>query len=258
MVKQSTPSKTNHEKIVRRKPEFLLVIIMLITLTIIVGFILLLPVDITSRERDSGEILKTVLDYRKDILSIVLTAFGAWVGAGAAYFFGKENLKESADSLLALHRQSTGIDKLKGITIREITPRSIEKVFKADDTIKDVLTFFSQSNNNWFIVIESKGKYIIIQEEGFYHFIHKEFKDGIKYGETEKKHISDVNQFLISKPKLKHYTDFYITTNMGNTIAEVNNELQDLGLHLAIVVDAKGIPAYYCTTNDIRKVLLKM
>ena len=29
---------------------------------------------------------------------IILTAFGAWVGAGAAYFFGREILRESANS----------------------------------------------------------------------------------------------------------------------------------------------------------------
>ena len=46
------------------------------------------------------------LAYRKDVLSIIITAFGAWVGAGAAYFFGRENLRVAMDGLLAMRDES--------------------------------------------------------------------------------------------------------------------------------------------------------
>jgi hypothetical protein len=38
------------------------------------------------------------IEYYKWALTTLMGAFGAWIGAGAAYFFGRENLKESSES----------------------------------------------------------------------------------------------------------------------------------------------------------------
>jgi hypothetical protein len=70
---------------------FTLVVIMLGTLFILVlallGFIKWLSPD------------KDVLEFGKWTFSILLGAFGAWIGAGAAYFFGREQ---------PIHRESHG------------------------------------------------------------------------------------------------------------------------------------------------------
>ncbi len=64
----------------------------------------ILVIWITSSPFPDGPGMNTtaalVLDYRKNLLAVLVTTFGAWVGAGAAFYFGRENLKDATKSLL--------------------------------------------------------------------------------------------------------------------------------------------------------------
>ena len=91
-------------------PEFLLVVVMLIALVLLVVGVLWIPVD--PPDCDTTTTFMDVLNYRKSILAVIVTAFGAWVGAGAAYFFGRENLREASASLLAM-REPSAKDRLR-------------------------------------------------------------------------------------------------------------------------------------------------
>ena len=71
---------------------------MLIVLVVLVLILLLVPVDVAQGAIPTFD---QMADYRMSLLTLIVTVFGAWVGAGAAYFFGRENLKEAADSMLA-------------------------------------------------------------------------------------------------------------------------------------------------------------
>src|SRR5437016_4482567 len=93
-------------KPVRWTAELILVLAMLVSLLVVVILVLhcmplLPPSESRSTTQPVGmdDWLK-LIQTRKDILSILLTAFGAWIGAGAAYFFGRESLREAASSLL--------------------------------------------------------------------------------------------------------------------------------------------------------------
>jgi hypothetical protein len=96
--------------------EFILVVVMLGILLVLVMSVLLIPTSwkdppVLPKNANAEQVLKyqqeilayqkSSYDYRKDVLSIILTAFGAWVGAGAAYFFGRESLRD-ANTLLRM------------------------------------------------------------------------------------------------------------------------------------------------------------
>jgi hypothetical protein len=81
-----------------KSPEFLLVVVMLFVLLLLVLLILWAPIPNVSSDAEAT----MALDYRKNILTVIITAFGAWVGAGAAYYFGRENLREASQSLLPM------------------------------------------------------------------------------------------------------------------------------------------------------------
>jgi glycopeptide antibiotics resistance protein len=89
---------------------------MLGVLTLLVTVVLLIPMHWIG-PADKGDIFI----WRKDVLAIIITAFGAWVGAGAAYFFGRENLRVAADSLLAM-RGLSGKELLRRTSIKQIPP----------------------------------------------------------------------------------------------------------------------------------------
>jgi hypothetical protein len=237
------------------QPEFILVVLMLIFLTIIIGIILIPGYPHSS---DNADLFKDILDFKKNILSVVLTAFGAWVGAGAAYFFGRENLRQSADSMLELHRQTSGLDKLKSITVRDIPPKPLEKFIHHTDTIEDLLNYLKENTDLWFIPVKTENSFDILHEDSLFRFLQHMYETGEPYEKSLKRDINDLFLFLKSNEKLNRLVGQYIEANMGNSLAEMNEKLQDENVYLAIVLDYKGNPTHYFTTSDLRKVLLKL
>jgi hypothetical protein len=71
-----------------KSPEFVLVAILVGALLLVIGMIFAFTRGTTAE----------VVASRKDLLAIILGAFGAWIGAGAAYFFGRENLRTATES----------------------------------------------------------------------------------------------------------------------------------------------------------------
>jgi hypothetical protein len=95
------------------KLAFWLVVIMLGILLVLTAGLLWFPVEHTTTDATGHKVTvidKELLEYYKWSLSALLGAFGAWIGAGAAYFFGKENLRESSRSTeAALKIQQEGL-----------------------------------------------------------------------------------------------------------------------------------------------------
>jgi len=123
--------------------DFLLVNVMLLVLLALVPIVLCAPIPGVSTSVDAS----VVLDYRKSILVVLITAFGAWMGAGAAYCFGRENLREASQSLLAM-REPSGEERLRRTLVREVAPRAIDWVVKIDDTVFGKL---ESESLRWFI-----------------------------------------------------------------------------------------------------------
>ena len=256
-------------------PEFGLVLAMLVVLTILVVMILrsstpqlkLITDDVNYLE-DATAFYQITLDYRKDILAIVLTAFGAWVGAGAAYFFGRENLRESANSLLSLHKQMTGLDKLKAITVRDIPPKPLDVILDDTAVFKDVMTAFEKDPKRWFVPFQSGDKFYILKKDSLFVYLQKQMDEKEissppqSYADIKNvvlsKTVKDVVQDMEADENLKKLLNPFIPVIMDANVASVNEQMQNDEVFLAIVKDLSGKHRHFFTTNDIRKAMLKI
>lgn len=263
-------------------PEFLLVVIMLVVLTLLVYGILFSPVQLVpgampaslletgdnpaSHEQviiHNQQVLnyrQQVLDYKKNILMVIITAFGAWVGAGAAYYFGRENMKQASESLLAM-REPTPKERLRKVTIRDISPKPLKWTLKDSDTMDTAFEILKSESYRWFVpVVKEDGSLdTVLHEEAFWRFSHNDFSEGEKkYEDTKGKKVSDLLEFVRSNVELVHMDKIHVTTNLDQSAGEVNEMMRAKEGFLAIITDESGKPTHYITTGDIRKVLMQM
>ena len=142
-----------------RSPEFWLVVALLTALMLAMLMIFMLGGN------SSAE--------KKDFLAIVLGAFGAWIGAGAAYFFGRENLREAKGSMLRM-RGSSPQERLTQTPIGALRPKPIPRTFKVDDTLKSALDWFQEDPERFFIVVLNSQDKLqnVVHEEAIYRFLY--------------------------------------------------------------------------------------
>ncbi|HUW97016.1 MAG TPA: hypothetical protein VMW58_14630 [Anaerolineae bacterium] len=251
-----------HEKGTRdwRTPEFILVVVMLITLVLLVWGVLLIPLAVP--EGDTTTKFTDVLDYRKSILAVIVTAFSAWVGAGAAYFFGRENLKEAAASLLAM-REPSAKDRLRQTPVRDIPPRLLGWTVKKQDDLKSIMAALDTHPEYWFItVVKGDGSLAtVLEEEAFWRFVNarltsEEFKE--KKAEVAYEAILGLTvQDVLGETGLRRFWDCYVPARLDSSAGDVYASMQDEGLVLAVVSDDGGKPTHFFTTADVRRVLLR-
>lgn len=239
-----------------KSPEFLLVVVMLLVLLVLVVLVLWAPIPGMSTDSDAT----MALDYRKSILSVIITAFGAWVGAGAAYYFGRENLREASRSLLAM-REPSPEERLRRTPIREVPPRAIDWTVKTTDTLETVVKKLKDEPVRWFIPITENDTFkTIISEEAIWRFISDNVETGTKYDDLKKEEISKVLESL-DKPDNKELKErsegISVSASLDDSAAQINELMGKKNVKLAIITDDKGKPAHFITTADVRKVLLR-
>ena len=115
------------------RPELALVVIMLFCLVALVIIILWMPLGPPAgvgsyNETSMMDLTNTILKSRTELLTIIITAFGAWVGAGAAYFFGRENLKQAMDGMLSAIDSPR--QKLQKTKIKSLPPHKLKNIVK--------------------------------------------------------------------------------------------------------------------------------
>ena len=254
--------------------EFTLVLIMLAVLTILVTLIHYSPIQQPRVKvgddyiRETQLYFEQTLEYRKNILAIILTAFGAWVGAGAAYFFGRENLRESANSLLQIHRQMTGQEKLKNITVKDIPPKVLDIIIQETTPFKDVMDKFTADPKMWFIPIKLGDKWLVVIDEALHLYLISKVDEKYKTDTTQNyinlrntvlnMPMKDVAEDLKNFNVLTNLINRFLPVTMSSNVAEVNDKMEKLNVFLALVADEKGNYTHYFTTSDIRKALLKV
>jgi hypothetical protein len=272
--------------------EFALVVIMLGVLAVLVSTVLLIPLDSTnglcqdqntnanSNANDmAGQILTTeqqnqrlvqcrefrlgILDRRKDFLAILLTAFGAWVGAGAAYFFGRENLRVAANSLLRMQRQTSGADRLRTTTINQVPPIPLSWIAQKTDTLGKAYDWLKEDTKRWFIpIVDENGALIfVLKGEALYHY----YIDMIEAEQTSPPSpftpvrdilLSQVIEDINTNDRYSLYRHVYVTVNMNMSVETANELMDRQGIFLAIIVDEHRKPTHYITTTEVRKLLL--
>ena len=195
-------------------------------------------------------------------LAIILTAFGAWVGAGAAYFFGRENLRQSAENMLAM-REPSPKERLRRTQVREIPLRPIDWFVKTSDDVEVVMDKLRAEPGRWFIPIAKDDGSLetIIHEEGVWRFLDEESSAGIAHTDIMQKKISDVLAFLkepANEDLKKKVQDIYVHVTLDKSAGDANELMQSKGIYLAVITDEKGKPTHFFDTGDVRRVLLQL
>lgn len=232
------------------KKEFWLVVIMLGTLSILV----LATLFVATWSSDDKELV----EYSKWALTTLLGTFGAWIGAGAAYFFGLKNLTESSLSTEAALRiqQETlhGVSKPERISELALTAMNKEFMFHPNTAKKDVIDKLKNYPDYWWVpVLDAGGRGIL---EDIIHarvFWDDDFTSDKKISEIRSA-IEDSN----SEPgktfgKLRG-PSLFVKAAPADNISEVVGRMKESGAAVGVIVDEEGRPTYCFTKHNLLNV----
>jgi hypothetical protein len=237
-------------------PEFVLVVTMLAVLTILVIYVLNLPIKITGATGEEVVVqTRDSLDHRQTILSLILTAFGAWVGAGAAYFFGRENLETAARSLLAM-REPSPRERLRRTSIREVRPRPIDWTVTREETVASVVDKLTKSPERWYaVVVAADGKLdTVLHEEAIWRYVAESAQAGTAYADATAKKLGEMLEAMKDQPVAAAN---YVAVSLDQSAAEAHDSMLAKNVYLAIVTEPSGKPTHFITTGDLRRVLME-
>lgn len=233
--------------------EFWLVVIMLVVLCVLVVTVLFWPMpSVPAPAAANDATFKQALEYRSNLLSIIITAFGAWVGAGAAYFFGRENLRVAADSLLSM-REVSPRERLRRTSIKQIPPAPLDWVVEKTTPVDDVKAKLEAESTRWFIPVVKSDKSLetVINEEAVWRFLLSPAGQP-----SPGKTVQDILSYIDSNKDLKRFRDIHVQVTMETTVGAANELMDSKHLFLAIV-ESEGKPSHFFTTSDVRKLLLQ-
>ncbi|MFA5309273.1 MAG: CBS domain-containing protein [Dehalococcoidales bacterium] len=202
---------------------------------------------------------------QKDLLALTFGTFGTWIGAGAAYFFGRENMKTATESMLKINRSTKDI--LSNVSIKELNPRGINKL-TLSDTISKALEWVNQKVQEYILVIiDDNGKFCAaVSDEAIYQYILKK-KDLISdksitvadfYKGIEEDTMKDLIDFYESSKNkdLVHLTKFAVELTEDMTAAAATQKIEQGHTYLGVILDSERKPTGYISTNDLRKYLM--
>lgn len=249
MSKQQDEDETKEKKY-PHKLEFILVIIMLGVLTLLlVGTMIVFPL-VAAGKVGGPECNKEIIDYSKWVMTALLAAFGAWIGAGAAYFFGKANLRESSRSTEAALKIVRGFRGLEYIKDINLTAMNTNFLFTLKDKYDDVIAKLKIQVGYWFVPVidDEKG-----DSNGALKDVIHASVFWSKGAELTGKSIKDIINYMGEDENLKklHGEDFYSKVNLNDKIIDVYKAMKAVG----IVVDDKGRPTHCFTRTDLSSLL---
>lgn len=208
---------------------------------------------------DASVTAKDLLDYRQSILIAIITAFSAWVGAGAAYFFGRENLREATQKMLEM-REQPPIERLRQTSISEIPLRQIDWAVKIDDKLKIAYDKLREEPELWFIPIvkEDGTLHTVLEDEAIFLYVIDKKETVGTLEDVLDGTMDDVLKYLKEQKKLqKHTEDIYVEVKLGNKAGYAHDLMRVKGVKLSIVTNQKGEPTHFLTTDDLRRLLMK-
>ncbi|MBI2832347.1 MAG: hypothetical protein HYX79_08835 [Chloroflexi bacterium] len=209
----------------------------------------------------------------KDFWSLTLTTFGAWIGAGAAYFFGRENLKTATDSILKV-RGISPEEKLEQTSLHDLKPRPIPKKFQKDkNTIYEVKEWYMEDPDRYFaVVVDNKGAVeAVLHEEGLMRYLldRTERKLTNEKADLEQINLKEVftfidGQIMTYKDKGKANTanafeglkTCAVILKENESAKTARDNMEQKHLLLTVVVDNQGMPIGYITNTEIERVML--
>lgn len=245
-----------------KSPEFWLVVLLLIFMTVILIPVMFVPIPLQGDS--AGVTAETIMGFRRDMFTAVVTLFAAWIGAGAAYFFGRENMREA-------------IAAIKGVTPREILERKklsevmrpLEPTVTKEDTIETVLERILKDPDKWFVtILDEQGRLNnVIHEETIQRYLADKMKTESEaakkvYVGLMKTSIKDVVQYIETesrdRTKLARLINIYVQMSMEQNCVTALERMDKEEKYLTFIVDSKGVPKGYLTTNDLRKISVQI
>ncbi len=196
---------------------------------------------------------KEFLEYSKWSLSVLLGAFGAWIGAGAAYFFGKENLTESSRSTEAALRiqQQTLRGRTRAERIKDLplTAMNSDFLFDSSSMRKDVLEGLARHVDYWWVpVLDKNGKGVLEDVVHARVFWAPAFQDG----DSIAKVLADLDTTLaLVDLKPLHGSSFFVRVALDDGIGDVAEIMKKAGATVGVVTDEKGKPTYCFTRQQL-------
>jgi hypothetical protein len=251
--KGKSAAKDTSDKRERSPWSYRLVVIMLGILGILV--ILLLIIPWVSPNKD-------LVDYYKYSLGVLLGAFGAWIGAGAAYFFGKENLQESSRSTENALKIQQGyfrrLGQVEQIKDMPLTAMNQQFFFHYEDQKETVREKLARFKGYWFVPVVEKDTGILKDIIHAQVFWDSDFaKDAqnlkVKGAPTLKEMVAIMDQD--ESYKKFHGELFYIKVSLDDKIKDVYNLISQKDVEVVIVVDETGKPSHCLSKSDLRTLL---
>jgi hypothetical protein len=195
-----------------------------------------------------------IVEYSKWALSALLGAFGAWIGAGAAYFFGRENLAESSrstEAALRIQQEALrGASKVDRIRDLPLTAMNKEFMFNPTAFKKEVTGKLANYVDYWWVpVLDQAGKGILED------IIHARVFWDPAFTDTDP--ISKIVSSIDTDPKLKaaygalHGASFFVKAAPDDRIAYVMDNMSKSAAVVGVIVDEKGKPTYYFTKQNL-------
>lgn len=262
-------TKTKDKK---HSSEFWLFVSMLFALVILTLMVLYSPILGKTTENFDAS---TILDYRSNLFSGLLTAFGAWIGAGAAYFFGRESLKEAYEGMKSLQQPSI-TERLKQIKIKDIPPKALSWRPDIKDPLQVIFDKLEANPDYWFIPIFDENILHTVQvEEVIWKYYQKKTEEfntlteeaknltGEEKKEAEAK-IENARTFkdhsiekflddIKDDEKFKKFKDQYALLKLTDSLYYANMQLDLKDVKLAIIKDEEGNARYYVTASEFRQ-----
>jgi hypothetical protein len=239
--------------------EFALVLVLLFVMWLLVNLVLRSPTP-SSGSGTSALTGKDVLAYRSGLMTALLGTFGAWIGAGAAYFFGSKNLKRTTD---AIARAQTGQQRLSTIKLNEMDPppQPITAKVALDDPLSKVDHILEDPNQWWFCVLNKDGTLqTVMHEESYYRFHMEKLTPGSVMTKEKFEHIavSDLVDWAKGQEGWNWVLySIYVPVSMAMTAAAVNEAMMAKQVSIAIVVDENKKPTHYVGGGELKAALEK-
>ncbi len=229
--------------------EFKLVLWMLFFLCLLLVLLIVLPLFVKKPEG--------FIKYCKWMFTGLIGAFGAWIGAGAAYFFGKENLKlsnQSTQDALKIQQKMTKMDPSK-IPLKNInlTPLNTDFIFETEATINSVEKKLGENVDYWFVPILENGKMKdVLHTEALWRYR----IDKINKNSTDK--LSDIIGYIDTKhnKKANKLHGFFQEFALDDTVEYALKTMNKSNASVGIVCNELGAPTHCFTRKDLRSYIL--
>lgn len=244
----------------RNKPftsaEFIIVCVLVaaLLLAMLMIFTLVTGTDATATQTN-----------RKDLLAIILGAFGAWIGAGAAYFFGRENLREATDSMLRMQGVSPQ-ERLMQTALGNIKLDPVPKTFRRTDFIEPVVKWLKEDADRFFVVIlksddsvdlavEAEAVYLYLVNNPTTDQTKVELEKVIEFIKKEADKLETEGK-PVQADHLRNHVDCAVVLKDSDNAWLANENMMQRNVFVTIVVNAKGLPVGIITPTHIRSLMV--